>query len=121
MSPVYDAESGVVPMIRWAWTTWSQSTGTDRSSTLPSGLLDTPTHLYLYRHFAGEGARSIVHTHSQYATIWAQSCLPFPATGRPTTTSTARCRAPARWHEEIRERYEENTGKVIVEGLRTRT
>lgn len=80
---------------------------------------DTPTHLYLYRHFAGEGVRSIVHTHSQYATIWAQSCLPLPCYG---TTHADYFHGPVPCtrqmsDEEIRERYEENTGKVIVEAL----
>ena len=33
---------------------------------------DTPTHLELYRQFKGIGG--ICHTHSLYATIWAQAC-----------------------------------------------
>lgn len=80
---------------------------------------DTPTHLYLYRHFAEEGVRSIVHTHSQYATIWAQSCLPLPCYG---TTHADYFHGPVPCtrqmsDEEIKDRYEENTGKVIVEAL----
>ncbi|MDY0303021.1 MAG: L-ribulose-5-phosphate 4-epimerase AraD [Sphaerochaeta sp.] len=80
---------------------------------------DTPTHLYLYRHFGKEGVRSIVHTHSQYATIWAQSCLPLPCYGTTHADyfhTPVPCTRQMR-DEEIKERYEENTGKVIVEAL----
>src|SRR5580704_7129104 len=38
---------------------------------------DTDTHLELYRAFQGIGG--IVHTHSLYATAWAQTGLPIPA------------------------------------------
>lgn len=76
---------------------------------------DTPTHLVLYRAFAGVGG--IVHTHSLYATAWAQAKRPIPALGtthadywhgdipctRPMTT------------EEIAGDYEAKTGDVIVE------
>ena len=80
---------------------------------------DTPTHLYLYKHFAEEGVRSIVHTHSQYATIWAQSCLPLPCYG---TTHADYFHGPVpctrlMTAEEIQDKYEENTGKVIVETI----
>jgi L-ribulose-5-phosphate 4-epimerase len=40
---------------------------------------DTRTHLVLYRAFHGLGG--IVHTHSTYATGWAQACLPIPIFG----------------------------------------
>ncbi len=40
---------------------------------------DTPTHLVLYRAFQGIGG--IVHTHSTYATSWAQACRPIPILG----------------------------------------
>jgi L-ribulose-5-phosphate 4-epimerase len=40
---------------------------------------DTKTHVVLYRHFAGIGG--IVHTHSTYATGWAQARLPIPLYG----------------------------------------
>ena len=40
---------------------------------------DTPTHLALYRAFEGIGA--VVHTHSTYATAWAQACRPIPSLG----------------------------------------
>ena len=40
---------------------------------------DTPTHLVLYRAFKEIGG--VVHTHSLYATAWAQACRRFPAYG----------------------------------------
>ena len=40
---------------------------------------DTMTHLVLYRHFETIGG--IVHTHSTYATSWAQALKPIPCLG----------------------------------------
>ena len=40
---------------------------------------DTPTHLILYRAFEGIGG--VVHTHSLYATMWAQAGRDIPAYG----------------------------------------
>src|SRR3954454_3513751 len=40
---------------------------------------DTKTHAALYRAFQGIGG--IVHTHSTYATAWAQACTPIPLYG----------------------------------------
>ena len=40
---------------------------------------DTKTHAALYRAFPGIGG--IVHTHSTYASAWAQACLPIPLLG----------------------------------------
>jgi L-ribulose-5-phosphate 4-epimerase len=40
---------------------------------------DTPTHLELYRNFQTVGG--ICHTHSRYATMWAQSCKEIPCFG----------------------------------------
>lgn len=76
---------------------------------------DTPTHLVLYRAFPEIGG--IVHTHSPYATSWAQAKRPLPCYG--TTHADyfygeipcARNLTP----EEIESGYEENTGVVIVE------
>lgn len=79
---------------------------------------DTPTHLVLYRSFAGIGG--IVHTHSLQATAWAQAQRGIPAFGTTqadywhgAVPCTRRLR-PA----EIKADYEVNTGKVIVETLR---
>jgi len=76
---------------------------------------DTPTHLALYRAFAGIGG--IVHTHSLFATSWAQACKPLLAYG--TTQAdywygdvpcTRKLTAA-----EIKADYEANTGAVILE------
>jgi L-ribulose-5-phosphate 4-epimerase len=80
---------------------------------------DTPTHLALYRAFAEVGG--VVHTHSPFATAWAQAqrellCLgtthadhfhgPVPVTRQLTAA-------------EIEGDYEERTGAVIVETFTT--
>jgi len=75
---------------------------------------DTPTHLVLYRAFAGIGG--VVHTHSLYATSWAQSCKPLLAYGTTQAdywygdVPCTRKLTPA----EIKNDYEANTGDVIV-------
>ena len=76
---------------------------------------DTPTHLELYRHFPE--ISGVVHTHSRWATIWAQAGRDIQAHG--TTHGdyfygNIPCTRKMR-PEEIREAYERNTGKVIVE------
>jgi L-ribulose-5-phosphate 4-epimerase len=79
---------------------------------------DTPTHLVLYRAFKGIGG--IVHTHSLYATAWAQACKPLPAYGTTQAdywygdVPVTRKLKPA----EIKKDYETNTGHVIVETFR---
>ena len=76
---------------------------------------DTPTHLELYRRFPSIGG--ITHTHSRWATIFAQTGLDIPALG--TTHADAfygdvPCTRKMT-SEEIRGEYELETGKVIVE------
>jgi L-ribulose-5-phosphate 4-epimerase len=76
---------------------------------------DTDTHLVLYRAFEGIGG--VVHTHSLYATAWAQTCRPVPALG---TTHADYFHGPVPCTrllkpQEIESAYEENTGRVIVE------
>ena len=78
---------------------------------------DLPTHLYLYREYPTLGG--IVHTHSTYATAFAQAGRTIPAYG--TTHADAfygdvPC-ARALTDEEIDEAYEYNTGKVIAEAV----
>lgn len=78
---------------------------------------DTPTHLELYRSFPHIG--SIVHTHSRWATIWAQLGRNIPALGTTHADDFAdaiRC-TRVMTDEEVFTNYEENTGKVIVETL----
>jgi len=76
---------------------------------------DTPTHLVLYRAFKEIGG--IVHTHSLYATAWAQAQREIPALG---TTHADYFRGPVPCTrslatKEIKNDYEANTGRVIVE------
>ncbi len=76
---------------------------------------DTPTHLYLYKTFSNIGG--IVHTHSAYATTWAQSGRAIPAYGT-THADFAFGDIPvtrALTDDEINGEYELNTGKVIAE------
>ena len=78
---------------------------------------DLPTHLYLYRQYPSLGG--IVHTHSAYATAFAQSGREIPAYG--TTHADAfygnvPC-ARELTDSEIDEAYEWNTGKVIAEAI----
>ncbi len=75
---------------------------------------DLPTHLALYRAFPSIGG--VAHTHSSYATSWAQACLEIPCLG---TTHADYFRGPvpvteAMTADEIRSDYEKNTGDVIV-------
>lgn len=76
---------------------------------------DTPTHLVLYRAFPAIGG--VVHTHSLYATAWAQACQPIPCYGTTQAdywfgeVPCTRAMKP----DEIRQDYEANTGHVIVE------
>jgi L-ribulose-5-phosphate 4-epimerase len=76
---------------------------------------DTPTHLELYRSFGTIGG--IVHTHSLYATAWAQAKQDIPALGTTHADhfhGPVRCTRPLR-PTEIKGEYEHNTGRVIVE------
>lgn len=81
---------------------------------------DTATHLELYRNFPEIGG--VVHTHSVFATAWAQSGQNIPCYGTthadyfygeiPCTRMMTR--------EEVEQDYELNTGKVIVETFKNR-
>jgi L-ribulose-5-phosphate 4-epimerase len=79
---------------------------------------DTPTHLVLYRAFAGIGG--VVHTHSLYATAWAQACrglLAYGTTQADYWYGDVPCTRQLR-PQEIKKDYEANTGEVIVETFR---
>lgn len=76
---------------------------------------DTPTHLVLYRAFKGIGG--IAHTHSLFATAWAQARKPLLAYGT-TQADYWHGRVPCTRRmtsAEIKRDYEANTGRVIVE------
>jgi L-ribulose-5-phosphate 4-epimerase len=76
---------------------------------------DTPTHIEIYRNFPE--ARGVTHTHSKWATVWAQAGMGIPAIGTthadyfygevPCTRELTQ--------NEIEDAYERNTGRVIVE------
>ena len=78
---------------------------------------DAPTHLLLYKTYQNIGG--IVHTHSTYATSWAQAGRSIPAMGTthadhfygevPCTRKL--CKA------EVENDYEVNTGRVIIERM----
>lgn len=81
---------------------------------------DLPTHLELYRSFAG--VRSVVHTHSLWATSLAQAELDLPCYGT-THADYFYGPVPCTRHlteAEIAEDYEGNTGRVIVETFQGR-
>lgn len=76
---------------------------------------DTPTHLVLYRAFPQIGG--VVHTHSIYATAWAQAGMDIPNIGtthadyfHDAVPCTAQMTAEQVWGS-----YEKETGNVIVE------
>ena len=81
---------------------------------------DTATHLALYGRFPAIG--SIVHTHSPWATVWAQLGRPIPPLGTTHADDFGAeilCSRPMT-PEEIRQDYEANTGRVIAEALSER-
>ena len=149
---VYEANM-LLPKYGLVTFTWGNASGIDRASGLivikPSGVeydtmrpedmvvielstgrqvegamrpsSDTATHIQLYRAFADIGG--IVHTHSRWATIFAQARRGIPALG--TTHGDyfygeipcTRLMTP----EEIAGDYEKETGNVIVETFAGRT
>jgi L-ribulose-5-phosphate 4-epimerase len=78
---------------------------------------DTPTHAALYRAFASIGG--IVHTHSTYATAWAQAGREIPLLGTTHADfSSDPIPLTRRLTEaEIDAGYEENTGTVVIEAV----
>jgi L-ribulose-5-phosphate 4-epimerase len=95
---------------------------TDLAGKIVEGTLrpssDLPTHLVLYREFSEIGG--VAHTHSEYATAWAQARKAIPCFG---TTHADYFHGPVPvtselTDEEIAGDYEKNTGHAIVRGLR---
>lgn len=76
---------------------------------------DTPTHVELYKAFSKIGG--IVHTHSTYATSFAQAGRNIPCYGTTHADSIYGDIPCSRnlTEEEINEAYEKNTGRVIIE------
>jgi L-ribulose-5-phosphate 4-epimerase len=78
---------------------------------------DLPSHLVLYKAFPAIGG--IAHTHSEYATAWAQARRPIPCFGT-THADYFHGEVPvtsAMTDEEIAQDYERNTGHAIVRSL----
>jgi L-ribulose-5-phosphate 4-epimerase len=81
---------------------------------------DTPTHLHFYRAFPNIGG--VVHTHSRYATAWAQAGRELPCYGTTHadhfggTVPVARMLTQA----EIESGYEEHTGRIVEECFKQR-
>ena len=82
---------------------------------------DTPTHLVLYAGLDGIGG--VVHTHSTWATVWAQAHRPIPVLGTthadlgpgpiPVTAELT--------PEQVEAGYESATGTVVIEAVAGRT
>jgi len=94
---------------------------TDMAGQVVDGKLrpssDLPTHLVLYNQFTEIGG--VAHTHSEYATAWAQARKAIPCFG---TTHADYFHGPvpvtaAMSDSEIAEDYEKNTGHAIVRSL----
>jgi L-ribulose-5-phosphate 4-epimerase len=81
---------------------------------------DTRTHAVLYRAFSGIGG--VVHTHSTYATGWAQTGLAIPVYGTthadhlPEDVPCTRVMSP----EAVERDYEAETGEQILECFKGR-
>ena len=131
--------------------TWGNASGIDRASGLvvikPSGVeydgmtpqdmvvvdldgnvvegkwkpsSDTPTHVELYKAFPRVGG--VVHTHSRWATTFAQAGRDIPAMGTTQADyfyGAIPCTRPMT-EAEINGAYEKETGKVIIETFRDR-
>ena len=76
---------------------------------------DTATHLALYRAFLTIGG--IVHTHSTYATSWAQAGVDLPNIGTTHSDYFSDAIPCTRdmTHQEVEGEYELETGNVIIE------
>ncbi|MBQ9112801.1 MAG: L-ribulose-5-phosphate 4-epimerase [Clostridia bacterium] len=82
---------------------------------------DLPTHIELYRAFGNIGG--VVHTHSRWATVFAQCGCDIPALGTThadTFYGKVPCTRPMT-PAEIEGEYEVETGRVIVETLANRS
>jgi L-ribulose-5-phosphate 4-epimerase len=95
---------------------------TDLAGKIVEGTLrpssDLPSHLVLYNEFSEIGG--VAHTHSEYATAWAQARKPIPCFG---TTHADYFHGPVPVTEELTDEeiagdYEKNTGQAMVRSLR---
>lgn len=80
---------------------------------------DTPTHAVLYKKWADRSVRSVVHTHSPWATAWAQARRPIPCYGTTQADhlpGEVPC-APVLDAGAIEGAYEKETGLALVRHL----
>jgi L-ribulose-5-phosphate 4-epimerase len=79
---------------------------------------DTPTHLAIYRAFEQVGA--VVHTHSTWATVWAQAQRPIPLLGTTHADLSPHPIPLTRplTEDEIAAGYEAATGAALIEAAR---
>jgi L-ribulose-5-phosphate 4-epimerase len=79
---------------------------------------DTPTHIELYKAFPN--ISGIAHSHSEYATIFAQACMEIPCFGTTHADAFYGSVPLTRFlkKDEVKKNYEQNTGKVIVEAFK---
>jgi L-ribulose-5-phosphate 4-epimerase len=119
----YDRESGLIA-IKASGVPYDDMTTDDiavvdlNGAVIGSNLrpsTDCATHLVLYKRF--QSVQAIVHTHSMYATIWAQAGKDIPILGTTHADYFAESIPCTRnmTKEEIEGEYEKNTGEVIVE------
>jgi L-ribulose-5-phosphate 4-epimerase len=81
---------------------------------------DTPTHLEIYKH--NKDIKSITHTHSTYATVWAQSAKPIPLIGT-THADYWKNEVPVVKFislKDLNKGYEKITGKLILQTLKNK-
>lgn len=78
---------------------------------------DTKTHTHLYRSFPNIGG--VVHTHSSFATAWAQTAKPIPCLGTTHADYTNQDIPCTKFitREQIQRDYEEETGVQIVDAF----
>jgi L-ribulose-5-phosphate 4-epimerase len=98
----------------------------DLSGKIVEGALrpssDTATHLVLYRAWKGQAIGGVVHTHSGYATGWAQARLPIPIYGTTHADHLAEdvpCTSVMS-DEAVERDYEIETGNQILACFETR-
>ena len=123
-----DAARGVMAIkpsgVEYARLTIDDLVVLDLSGKIVEGKLrpssDTPTHLVLYR--AWQGIGGVVHTHSSYATGWAQAKLPIPIYGTTHADhldEDVPCTAMMS-SEAVERDYEVETGNQILECFKKR-
>jgi L-ribulose-5-phosphate 4-epimerase len=120
-----DSDSGLI-VIKPSGINYDRMTPSDMVVIDPDGKVvegklkpstDAPTHLVLYQAFSSLGG--VVHTHSTYATAWAQAgraIPPFGTTHADHFSGEVPCTRMLS-DKEVASDYEVNTGKIIIEKL----